>query len=119
MPARSLLAQIIARQEGFGQPGKKPTRDHNPGDLEHAPHIRKWDGKIGVFDTDDIGWDDLENQLQKYAARGLSVQQMVDLYAPPNENNTGSYLKFVCEALDVRPNDPVSFALRIPAARNA
>ena len=121
MPARSKLAQVIARMEGFGKAGATPTVRHNPGDLRHGPHAQHPGdpNAVATYATDDIGWDDLENQLQKYAARSMSVQQMVDVYAPPNENNSGDYLKFVCEALDVKPADPVSFALRIPAARTA
>lgn len=116
MPARTRLAQLIAREEGFGIPGAKPTRDHNPGDLEHAPGIYAWDGQIGIERDDDSGWADLERQLRLYAERGMNLRQMVALYAPPNENDTALYLHYICEALGLGPEVPVSVALQIPAA---
>ena len=121
MPARSKLAQIIAKMEGFGKTGATPTMRHNPGDLRHGPHAQHPGdpNAVATYASDEIGWDDLENQLSKYAERGMSLQQMVAVYAPPNENDTNHYLDFVCQALDLRPSDPVSFALRTPAGTNA
>jgi hypothetical protein len=116
MPAQTRLAQLIARREGFGIPGDKPTRDHNPGDLEHAPHITGWDGAIGIEPSDDAGWADLERQLQLYASRGMTIRQMVAIYAPPNENDTASYLDFITSNLACTPDTSVSEALQIPAA---
>ncbi len=116
MPARTRLAQLIAREEGFGLPGAKPTRDHNPGDLEHAPHLTGWDGKIGIEPSDDAGWEDLERQIGLYAARGMTLRQMVCVYAPPNENDSERYLGFITENLGMNPDDLVSDALQIPAA---
>jgi hypothetical protein len=115
MPAKTLLAQLIAKQEGFGVPGAKPTRDHNPGDLEHAPGIAAWDGGIGIEPSDDQGWADLERQLTLYAARGLTLAQMVSIYGPPAENNTESYLNFICAGLGLGPEAPVRVALSLPA----
>jgi len=115
MPAQTRLAQLIAQEEGFGRPGTKPTRNHNPGDLEHAPHIIGWDGKIGIEPNDDAGWNDLERQLRLYASRGLTLRDMVAIYAPPSENNTGQYLQFICNGLDLSPDTLVSLALEKPA----
>lgn len=48
----SKLAQLIAKQEGFGIPGAVPTRDNNPGDLEHAPgEVHTGSSPIGSFAT--------------------------------------------------------------------
>lgn len=116
MPAKTRLAQLIAREEGFGIPGTHPTRDCNPGDLEHAPHIESWDGAIGIEPNDDAGWDDLERQLQLYADRGMTLRQMVAIYAPPNENDTQIYLEMITSNLAMEPGDLVADALKIPAA---
>jgi hypothetical protein len=115
VPAQSRLAQLIAREEGFGKPGEKPTRDHNPGDLEHAPGIYAWDGAIGIEPNDDQGWEDLERQLRLYAQRNLTLNQLVTIYAPPGENNTEAYLEFLCAGLRLTPADSVMRALQIPA----
>jgi hypothetical protein len=125
MPAQTKLAQLIARMEGFGVPGAKPTRDHNPGDLEHAPGITAWDGAIGIEPSDEQGWADLERQLKLYAERGLTLRQMVNIYAPPDEtpgdpvsvveNDTPRYLDFICHNIGLDPDSGVRAALSIPA----
>jgi hypothetical protein len=116
MPAVTRLAQLIAREEGFGISGTKPTRDHNPGDLEHAPHVQAWDGKIGIEPDDDQGWADLERQLELYAARGMTLRNVIAIYAPPNENDSARYLAFIVDGLGMAPDDQVADALKIPAA---
>jgi hypothetical protein len=120
------LAQLIAQNEGFGPSENRPTRDHNPGDLKHAPGITGWDGTIGIEPSDDQGWADLERQLQLYAQRGLTLQEMVNEYlgfakdAPLNTsvvdgNNRVPYLNTICTGLHLPPEALVSVALEIPA----
>ncbi len=114
----SKLARLIAKEEGFGIPGTLPTRNHNPGDLRHSPHSTHTPDHpdaIGQIDTDEHGWEDEERQLRLYAARGLTLRQMiVDYYAPPTENDSERYLAFICKELDVPDDYPVSQALEIP-----
>lgn len=105
----------MAQREGFGIPGAKPTRDHNPGDLEHGPHIHSWDGAIGIEPDDDAGWDDLERQLRIYAERGMTIREMVMIYAPPDENDAESYLSFICFHMGCEPSDYVVSVLGKPA----
>jgi hypothetical protein len=108
------LAQLIAKEEGFGLPGDIPTTHNNPGDLEHAPGETHNDGTpVGEFPTPAAGWAALENQLQLYASRGLTLAEMVDDYAPPSQNNTTAYLDFLCEGLGCAPNILVKDALLI------
>jgi len=118
VPAKTRLAQLVSREEGFGIPGSIPTRRNNPGDLRHAPHTSHegiGPNDIGEEPTVDDGWDDLERQLRLYAERGMTIRAMVEAYAPSNENNTEQYLEFLCDALAVTPETPVSVALEIPA----
>jgi len=146
MPARTKLAQLIAKQEGFGVPGAVPTRSHNPGDLRHSPHSEHLSGKpdgIGIIDTDDHGWDDLERQLwlnskrmvevdpktkQKCPARWMTLEDCIYLWAPPEDNNnTSAYLDGVLKGFkgDLAYGDPVtagmklSYVLSIPAVEEA
>lgn len=112
----SLLARLIAKEEGFGLPGTVPTRDRNPGDLRHSPHSQHSPDDpngIGVIDTVEDGWSDLERQLRLDADRGLTLEQLVYQYAPPTENNTPQYLKYICDGLNMEPGDLVSEALKI------
>lgn len=110
----SKLARLIGQEEGYGIPGTVPTRFDNPGDLRHSPHATHDPGNpdgIGQIDNVADGWTDLERQLQLYASRGLTLDELVSQYAPPNENDTTRYLNFLCDGLGLSPSDLVSKAL--------
>lgn len=112
----SLLAELIAKREGFGIPGDLPTRQNNPGDLRHAPgetHDPAAPNAVGSFATAEDGWAALERQLELYAERGLTVGQMVAIYAPPTENDSQAYLDYICEGMQCTPDTTVSSALAI------
>jgi hypothetical protein len=113
------LAQLIAKQEGFGTPGAIPTTHNNPGDLRHSPHSShagEDPNAIGEIDTAADGWADLERQLQLYAQRGLTLQQAIYEWAPPSDGNaTENYLALVCAGLGMSPNTTVTDALKVPA----
>jgi hypothetical protein len=112
------LAALIADEEGFGVPGAIPTQRHNPGDLRHSNHSSH-DGEgsndIGIIDSDQDGWADLERQLELYAARSMTLRAAIYQFAPPSENDSEAYLNFVCQGLGVSPDTPVSEALKIPS----
>jgi hypothetical protein len=116
----SLLAQLIAKEEGYGVPGALPTRSNNPGDLRHSPHSSHAGDPdaIGQIDTIADGWMDLERQLQLYADRGMTLQQAIFEFAPPTENNSQQYLNYVCQGLGCTPDTLVSDALKIPGDLN-
>lgn len=110
----SKLARLIAQEEGYGIPGDVPTTHNNPGDLRHSPHsFHAGDpDAIGVIDTPADGWTDLERQLQLYANRGLTLQQAIYEFAPPEENNSAQYLKYVCDGLGLPETATVAEALQ-------
>jgi len=110
------LAQLIAKMEGFGIAGAIPTLRHNPGDLRHSPHSShegEGSNDIGIIDTDQDGWADLERQLEIYAAHSMTLRAAIYAFAPPSENNSERYLNFVCQGLGCSPDIPVSEALKI------
>jgi hypothetical protein len=120
MSAQTKLAQCIARQEGWGQPGNVPTVRNNPGDLRHTPHSRHPDpakpNEIGWIDTIEHGWEDCERQLGLYAGRGKTIVSMIwEAWAPPNENNSAVYVENICRWMGMAPDTPVSVALKVPA----
>jgi hypothetical protein len=115
----SKLATLIAQEEGYGIPGAVPTRDNNPGDLRHSPHSfhdPEAPDAIGKIDTPEDGWDDLQRQLELYAQRGLTLRQAIYEFAPPTENDSAAYLRFVCDGLNCTADTPVSQALLIGTA---
>jgi hypothetical protein len=112
------LAYLISMEEGFWKPGTQPARKHNPGDLRHSPHSShagEGPNDIGIIDTDEDGFDDLERQLELYAERGLTLEQAIYDFAPPNENNSAKYLADICKALPLPPDAPMREALKIAA----
>ena len=112
----SKLAEAIAHEEGFYVPGSLPSRDNNPGDLRHSPHsfhTSSDPNAIGIIDSVADGWADLEHQLQLYASRGMTVEQMVYEYAPPSENNSAAYLDYVCRYVGCASSTLVSDALKL------
>jgi hypothetical protein len=111
------IAELIAKEEGYGIPGALPTRDNNPGDLRHSPHsfhTADAPDAIGQIDNPVDGWEDLVRQLDLFAARGLTVAQAVYEYAPPTENNSAAYLSYVVNGLGCSSDTLLSDALKIP-----
>jgi hypothetical protein len=111
----SKLARVMAQMEGFYVAGSVPNRDHNPLDLRHSPnssHTGEGSNDIGIIDNDADGWADAERQLQLYARRGLTLQQMIETLAPPTENNTQQYIDFVCGQMGLPETATVAEALQ-------
>jgi len=123
----SKLAQLIAHNEGFGIAGAIPTLRNNPGDLKHSPHSSHPPDDpngIGHIDTIEHGWEDLERQLGLFAAGGLTLLEMVNLYlgfakdAPLDAsivdgNNRVPYLETICKGLGVDSGCSVKEALAL------
>ena|SRR2546421_10954179 len=112
------LALLISREEGFGRPGARPTRNHNPGDLRHSPHSShagEGANDIGVIDTDAHGWEDLERQLRMDASRGMTLGECIYSWAPPSENDSARYLAYVCDGLGMDAATPLAEALKLSA----
>jgi hypothetical protein len=116
---KTRLAQLIARNEGFGLIGTVPTKRNNPGDLRHSPHashVGVGPNDIGIIDTVEHGWEDLERQLQLFADRGDTLEQLAYTYAPPGDDNpTEAYLQSILKGLGVDRSYKVSDALKIKA----
>jgi len=114
---RTKLALLIARREGFYVKGSIPQTHNNPGDLRHSPHsMHTADAPdaIGMIDTVEHGWEDLERELGLYAGRNATLQDLVYAYAPPADaNNSAAYLEFVCKGLNCPSATLVSDALKI------
>jgi hypothetical protein len=114
------LAQVMAKQEGYGIPGKIPTLYKNPLNLRHSPHSQHPHDPngIGVIDTIEHGWEDADRQLEIWAAEGLTIQQMIEERQAPRgdgDNEPDIYLQHVCEWGGFEPGIPVAVALEVPA----
>ena len=87
----------------------RAVRDNNPGDLEASNlALPTKDGPYSVFATPRIGWQALYRQIGLYRDRGLTLAQMVQIYAPPNENRTAAYLAGVESRTGLTGNQKLS-----------
>ena len=121
------LLEAIAAFEGFGvNPLNRPTRNNNPGNLSFGPFAQSHGAVIeeipkgysstprfARFETVDHGWKALRHLLEtRY--KGHTVREMVMKYAPPFENDTEFYIKFICERVGCKPNTVIDDLLTNP-----
>lgn len=109
----SALADAITRQEGF-HPGTRAWRNNNPGNI--------WDGVGGgktsriwpslpiddrgfvIYPSVEAGRAALERDLALKVNRGMSLTSLLNMYAPPIENNTAAYIANVSTWLGINPS---------------
>ena len=129
--ARSTLTlpQAIGAIEGFGaKPTNRPTRLNNPGDIDFAPWnavppfnaqleqtIAPEKPRFAHFPTAAQGWAALEHLLLTDSYRSLTIEQAINRYAPPVENNTVNYVSVVCRLVGCAPDDIVEKVITAPA----
>ena len=101
------IAGVIQQQEGW-YPGSVAYRNNNPGNLIYAGQAGATRGADGfaVFDSYSDGLAALNNQLQLYAGRGMSISDMMNVYAPATQagNNPTLYASRIADALGVDPS---------------
>lgn len=98
----------------------RPTRglkNRNPGNLRFHPEI-KWRGQIGqdskgfcVFDIDENGIRAIVKDLKTdYFRDGQkTILALLSEYAPPTENHTMAYARFVADALHIGVEEEIAF----------
>jgi len=107
-----LLARAIAEFEGFYRAGSRAQRNNNPGNLKY----RGQRGAVGadrqgyaIFSSVEAGWEALRRQIELDARRGLTLEQFINKYAPPSENPTSNYLRYVVARTGLSPQSPLPF----------
>jgi hypothetical protein len=113
-PAADTIAQTIQKVEGY-YPGTLAYTNNNPGNLIYVGQTGATPGAGGFasFPSYDAGYQALLNQIQNYANRGLTIQQMMNLYAPAGQgtNNPTAYANTIASSLGVSVDTPLSDAL--------
>jgi hypothetical protein len=85
-------------------------RNNSPGNLRYAKQ-KEAIGEVqgfASFPDAPAGWRALARQVELDQKRGLTIAEFISKYAPPNENNTSTYLDFVCLGLSASPSDLLS-----------
>jgi len=107
--------EAVARQEGFYNPGTRPQRNNNPGDIEYGKFTQAH-GSIGaeqpkdrfaVFPNAQVGFNAMRALFQTNGYVNLTVEQALNRWAPPVENNTNIYVTNVCAWVGCKPTDLV------------
>lgn len=116
------FAHAIAKAEGFGVKGAKPTRNRNPGDIRASAGV-KYPGQIGrdrfgyvIFRTERDGWRALEAQIEKLVAgesRYYSVNMELREYAKKYATSP-TWVKNVAHNLGVTPRTQIFEVLSVP-----
>ncbi len=94
-------------------------RNNNPGNINKGigfqGEVAGNDSRFATFASPELGIRALTKNLMTYDKKyGLNtVQGIINRWAPPNENNTSSYVNVVAKALGVNPTDKLN--MRDPA----
>ncbi len=115
-PSKLTICQAFAREEGFGVPNGRATRNNNPGDIiwgafaqSHGatraevvgPHATP---RFAFFPDPPTGFSAMKILLLKHY-KGLTITQTLAKYAPSSDNNnTGSYIANVCKWTGLTPD---------------
>lgn len=111
------LAAAIQEHEGY-YPGSRSYRDNNPGNLMFVgqPGATSDPDGFAVFSSYAQGLQALKNQITLDASRGsdaagrpiATVADLLTSWAPPSENDTGSYIAAVSAQTGYDPSAPLS-----------
>ena len=105
------IAQTIQTQEGY-YPGSLAYINNNPGNLIYASQSGATQGSGGFakFPDYSTGYQALLNQIQLYASRGMTIQDMMNVYAPAGQgsNDPTAYAATVAASLGVSPDTPLT-----------
>ncbi len=95
------LSRAIAKLEGWGKPGTRPRRLHNPGALvfAHQRGARRGEGGFAAFLNDELGWRalDVDNRIKKQ--RGLSNLDVAYARCGPRDD-CARYAEQLCNLVD-------------------
>ena len=121
------VLEAMAQMEGWGAPNARPTRNNNPLDLEWGPEAKAFgatggDPRFAIFPDAETGWnagrrwlsvpakmDDGGNLVGGYM--GATVEEVINRFAPPDENDTAGYVAYVTEKAGCQPSDVLTPAL--------
>lgn len=90
------------------------VRNNNPGNIIDSQFARsqpgyvRSDGRFAVFETPEAGKAAQGALLGSYIDRGFNtVEKIINRWAPPSENDTGTYVRNVARELGVDPRAPL------------
>ena len=125
------IPEAIAREEGWNvTPPSRCRRNANPGNLDYEPWEQLFGGvletaspgeraRFAVFPDAPSGFGALVHRCGFPDVRGKPLANLIAIWAPPNENNTSSYLENVCQFTGLTPNTIIDAYLIPPTGNQA
>ena len=117
----NVIANTIQQVEGYIGPsaqypnGTLAYQNNNPGNLIYVGQSGATQGVGGfaAWPTYQDGYNALIAQIQNYANRGLTIDQMMNIYAPASQagNDPTAYANQIANALGVSPDTTVAAAI--------
>ena len=120
------IAAAITRMEGDGAT-TRATRNNNPGNIWDGlspgktqriwPNLPIDEQGFVKYPTYQAGYDALLNDLRIKVNRGMTLQQLITMYAPPKgdtvggmdlSNNTAAYIQYVASQTGLPANVPLN-----------
>lgn len=119
--------KAMARKEGFGRHGTRATRNNNPGNIEWGPFARSHGAtrievipegfrstpRFAYFPSVELGWEAMRKRLITGMYKGLTVREAISKWAPPIENDTEAYIRFICKHAKVEEDMIVEEILNV------
>jgi len=102
--------------------GDRGIRNNNPGNIRHVSGVT-WQGEAETqtdpafvqFVDPVYGIRAIVRIMHSYQREGLkTVMEIINRWAPPNENNSTAYVAAVASSIGCRPTDPLNFDTVMP-----
>lgn len=86
-------------------------RNNNPLNLSYVagqPGVTGSDGRFGIYPSMDAGYAAAHSQLKQYGSQGVNtLSGIINRWAPPNENDTPSYVARVSRETGFKPDQQI------------
>ena len=111
----ALAAFLFLRKKENGVIEAKGIRNNNPLNIRYNP-ANDWDGQIGadkdrfsIFSSPLYGIRAAAKIVDSYRERGIvTLQQIIETWAPSIENNTVAYVMHVAKKMGVEPDHVIN-----------
>jgi hypothetical protein len=93
--------------------GDRNWRNNNPGNIEAGSFADSHgaigsDGRFAIFPDAQTGMQALQSLLSSDNYEGLTIEEAMERYAPPTENDTDAYTSFIADNVGVEASTPMS-----------
>lgn len=113
----SAAQPVPVKHDVLSDLAKQPRgiRNNNPGNIRWDG-VTQWRGMVAadpagfvIFDKPENGIRAMSRILDSYAGRGvITLEQIINTWAPPSENNTAAYVSHLAAVLGIAPGQAVT-----------